>query len=204
MVACANSSWIIVVISIERWFAVCKPFQKSRLFTKKRVASAILCLFIASLIFFSYFPFIVSVIKSNSTTGTTTNETFNNYSTEYEYKCDMIEKYTKHYKYLGFVSIILIYFVPFFILAILNAIILCRLRVSPFKTKLNLIVKNKILKNNETQIKELETKRRNSLVLIALQKMTSNGSKNDRSLHVTLLSVSITFMILTFPFQFRY
>ena len=142
-------------------------------------------------------------MKSNSTTNTT-NETLNNYSTEYEYKCDMIEKYTKHYKYLGFVSIILIYFVPFFILALLNAMILCRLRVSPFKAKLNLIVKNKILKNNETQNKELETKRRNSLVLIALQKMTSNGSKNDRSLHVTLLSVSITFMILTFPFQFRY
>ena len=62
MVACANSSWIIIIISIERWFAVCKPWQKSRVFTNNRVGIALLCLFIISVVIFAYFPFSMGVV----------------------------------------------------------------------------------------------------------------------------------------------
>jgi len=204
MVACANSSWIIVVISIERWFAVCKPFQKLRLFTNYRIGMSILCLFIASVICFSYFPFTVAVMKSKTIE-------INNVTLIQEYKCDMIEEYTKHYKYLGFVSIVLIYFVPFIILAILNAMILHRLHVSPFNRQnkhAKTVHKRDLTKSDMKRDDTMESSFiiANPQANLPVQKVSSlktNHSKNDRSLSITLLTVSITFMILTFPFQIR-
>ena len=150
MVASANSSWIIIVISIERWLAVCRPFQKSRVFTNKRVIIIMFCLFIASLICFSYLPFVVALTKSNSTSEFFSDNNINN-STEFEYKCDTIEEYTKYYKYFGFVATILINFVHFFTLAILNAIIICRLRAGRFKNQNNVVNNTKKNVNKSSQ-----------------------------------------------------
>lgn len=46
LVFCASSSWIIIFISTERWFAVYKPFKKSRIFTNVRVAWTLLIIFL--------------------------------------------------------------------------------------------------------------------------------------------------------------
>lgn len=235
MVACANSSWIIILISIERWFAVCKPWQKSRVFTNYRVGVALLTLFLISVVLFSYFPFSMVVSK---------NESLNK---DFELECKI--NHAKYYKYLGFISILLIYFFPFVILAILNAMILYRLRVSPFSSKLVTLRNksfNKSLKVSSIKSKNSSKKKKEAIltnnenpssnligasvaasvgtsVSLANPVSTNNNtqvasaslaqtvipiqttnSKNDRSLSITLLTVSITFVVLTFPFQINW
>ena len=56
LVSCANSSWIILLISIERWFAVCRPWHKNQIFTSRMVTRTLLFIFFASIVLFVYFP----------------------------------------------------------------------------------------------------------------------------------------------------
>jgi hypothetical protein len=209
MIACANSSWIIVVISIERWFAVVKPWQKSRVFTNKRVGIAILCLFLASIVLFSYFPFSMALAE---------NKNYRNYSDksdeQFKYECGIKKNFEKIYEYLGFVSIILIYFLPFITLAILNAMILHRLRVSPFSNKQLTLTRHKSFKRSNNSCKQKKKSEKNTASnleknsvtqsVVTTQSQPVSNCKNDRSLSVTLLTVSVTFMILTFPFQIHW
>ena len=215
LVFCAYSSWIIVLISTERWFAVCKPWQKSRVFTNTRVVVTLLCLFAFSLLMFIFFP--ISIHREIIEEGSL-------------YTCDVL--YKKIYKFFGIFSILLVYVFPFFILAFLNIMIILRLRLRPFKIKSINLKKNKdkrlstfSLKNNEinndksnntsnsnTNSKinirdtKIELTNSNNLATTcsALNNTQSNqlaNSKNDRNLNITLVTVAITFMILTFPFQ---
>lgn len=56
LVSCANSSWIIILISTERWFAVCRPWHKNAIFTSRMVARTIVSIFLVSTVLFAYFP----------------------------------------------------------------------------------------------------------------------------------------------------
>lgn len=66
LVSCANSSWIILLISTERWFAVCQPWQKNAIFTSRMVKRTLLIILIASLCLFAYFPFSLRLDRQNA------------------------------------------------------------------------------------------------------------------------------------------
>lgn len=184
LVSCANSSWIIILISSERWFAVCKPWQKNKIFTSCMVKKTLVAIFIASILLFVYFPICVRL---------------NDVECEIEHK--------EIYSIFGTLSVILVYVLPFFILAFLNIMIIVRLRQRPFQkktTNLRRKLSAAVPKNskghqaNEVQGSE-ETQNNNNQQLLA--SIVTNNSKNDQNLSITLVTLAITFMILTFPFQ---
>ena len=217
LVFCANSSWVIILISTERWFAIYKPFKKSRIFTNNRVAWTLLFLFMLAVVIFIRIPLSMQIVpKQNS------NET----------ECTIISETS--YRIIGILSIILIYVMPSIVLAILNIMIIIRLRIRPFSSasmqsrKLTLLKRNRNNQNKEGEKCELseENYRTNKSNSIHNQKSVtklsnettkklnvptpfsnnssntrSNNSKNDRNLSITLVTVAIVFMILTFPFQ---
>lgn len=124
LVSCGNSSWIIILISTERWFAVCKPWKKSRIFTNKRVAVTLSLIFLFSIIFSLYFPISLHIAQVPS----------ENNQTESSNECQIYLERT--YSIFGALSVMLIYIIPFFVLAFLNTMIIIKLRQRPFQSRI--------------------------------------------------------------------
>ena len=182
LVSCANSSWIIILISTERWFAVCKPWQKNKIFTTFTVKIILFIIFITSTLLFSYFPIIVGRIKN---------------------ECHI--EHQQIYFIFGTLSVILVYFLPFFILAFLNAMIIVRLRHRPFQKKFMTVKKFPVSKKSPDTVNKNNST--NEIPMLDETPQTFNlsavpiNSSNDQNLSITLVTLAITFMILTFPFQ---
>jgi hypothetical protein len=105
----------------------------------------------------------------------------------------------KIYNIFGIISVLIVYVLPLFILAFLNARIIMRLRVRPFTVKLvnsQKHVEMSHLKSRTPGAESAHPKTKQSITVCQ-----SNFSKNDRNLSITLVMVAVTFMILTFPFQ---
>lgn len=184
IVFCFMSAWITILISVERWLAVHKPWKKTKLFTKTRTILTILCLFIFACILAIFFPLTVKTSSNQNR----------------EFVCDKNNK--TMYVTFGFISISLIYFVPFIILAVLNTKTIWALQKRPFKRRnsiqfeahqpqLTVILHSHSSDNMKRQLSP-QTK---------CQPMVLCYAKNDRNLTVTLLAVGITYMVLTFPYQ---
>lgn len=189
----ANCSWIIILISIERWFAVCKPWQKARLFTNKRVALALLCIFLSSLILFIYFPFSLSVWK--------TEKLNTDKATIYEHECRITHENV--YNIFGLISVLLVYIIPYFVLGILNAMVIMKLRKRSQPKKLSYSKKDltyctKKTRHGSEKSNFVSDSTDPSQTKVAVQ---VNVGRTDRSLSITLVTVAITFIILTLPFQ---
>ena len=120
---------------------------------------------------------------------------------------------------------------PSIVLAILNIMIIIRLRIRPFssasmqsrKLTIQKLNQNKEGEKCELSEENCQTNKSNSIrnqksVTKLSNEITkklnvptpfsnnssnskSNNSKNDRNLSITLVTVAIVFMILTFPFQ---
>ena len=221
LVLCANSSWIIVLISVERWFAVCRPWEKARLFTTQRVGVALASIFLFSTLFFLYFPFSLT-LKTHANSAK---------------ECRI--EYEKAYNIFGTLSVILVYVMPFILLALLNAMIIFRLRLRPFKApkvrkapkltkKSNTTLNASFTEANPPSMagndeRSVNNEQNNDAATAATGKgspnkangdgtpvkikkskshsLSTSNSKTDRNLSITLVTVAITFMILTFPFQ---
>lgn len=211
LVFCANSSWVIILISTERWFAIYKPFKKSRIFTNNRVAWTLLFLFMLAVFIFIRIPLSMQIVQKQNS-----NET----------ECTIISETS--YRIIGILSIILIYVMPSIILAILNIMIIIRLRIRPFSSasmrSRKLITQKRMTRNvelsednnrsisvhnskpivrlSENPIKRLSVPQSfNNKNNSSCNSRSNNSSKNDRNLSITLVTVAIVFMILTFPFQ---
>lgn len=147
---------------------------------------------------------------------------------------------------MGTVSVILVYVMPFFMLAILNVMIIIRLKQRPFQSASISASRPSIMPSrsqrspsqantagfqtgggllmpNSSTFDELSSTngvgsslRRPSEFRASITTTpplinhpstatsfaaTSNTSKNDRNLSITLVTLAITFMIFTFPFQ---
>lgn len=188
LVSSSNSSWIIILISFERYYAVCKPWEKQRKFTNKRVIFIILALFLFSLVFFSYFPFSLHLIKTTHPNGSTLKE------------CQLSNENV--YYIFGFISVVIVYILPFFVLFYLNLMIVFKLRVRPFNARSVSIKREKSNSKRTTDISEFSLSQTDFSSPSQLNINSSqNQSKNDRNLSITLVTVAFTFMILTFPFQ---
>lgn len=137
----------------------------------------------------------------------------------------------KIYSIFGTLSVILVYVLPFLILAVLNLMIIVRLRQRPFQTTSSSSTTGAI--NNVHRVSSVNnsfaamtttattiTNRPSHLLVpnciadelsststpVAPSTMTSSctnnySSKNDRNLSITLVTLAVTFMIFTFPFQ---
>lgn len=192
LISSSNSSWIIILISIERWYAVCRPWEKQRKFTNKRVIITLVFLFMFSLVFFSYFPYSLHLVKI--------------YDDKHELQgleCQLGNE--NAYYIFGFISVVIVYILPFLILFYLNLMIIFKLRLRPFKTSSVSTKKAKNTLKHNTEISEYSVSQ-NDISNIRKPSIKSrncqyNYSKNDRNLSITLVTVAFTFMILTFPFQ---
>ena len=198
LVFCANSSWIIILISTERWFAVYKPWQKSKVFTNSRVAYTLLSLFLLAIVIFISIPLSMHIVEKDN-----------------KFECIIISE--QAYYIIGILSILLVYVIPFIILAILNAMIINRLRIRPFSLSYqqnrSFTVSSKCsLKRKRHSSKQpmeimeqademASLKKNQTIYKKSISNVQYNNTKNDRNLSITLVTVAITFMILTFPFQ---
>jgi hypothetical protein len=252
LILSANSSWTIILISSERWFAVWRPWQKAKQFTNKRMKLTILGLFVLSTGLFAYFPLSLRVTKIENSTAeaSSLNETY--YAAwPHHSECKIYRG--EIYSFMGSVSVLLVYVVPFFLLAILNIMIIIKLQQRPFHSKVvksktiarkastafqamnvigtsmlqtnETITMNQVTANNATSNSgpssggdsDQKQPRNGSSALEAIvSHLTSlppsdqlpktsiqlvNSSKNDQNLSITLVTVAVTFMVLTFPFQ---
>ena len=214
----ANCSWIIILISVERWVAVCKPWQKARLFTNKRVAMALICIFLSSLILFIYFPFSLHIIKTESEEFAFMNIT----EADTTYECKI--KYENLYNSFGTVSVLLVYIIPYFVLTILNIMIIIKLQLRPLarmkntatiRSNTDLTVKYRKSETDNTDVNllsvpsQIVTQETNSTKNFLSSHLSASNnflqqfsfSRIDRSLSISLVTVAITFIILTCPFQ---
>ena len=188
LVSSSNSSWIIILISFERYYAVCKPWEKQRKFTKKRVIFIIFILFLFSLVFFSYFPFSLHLSESIIQSENLHRE------------CQLSNE--NIYYIFGFISVLIVYIFPFFILFYLNLMIVFKLRLRPFSARSVSIKREKSTSKKTVDISEYSLSQSDFSTPTQLNANCSvNQSKNDRNLSITLVTVAFTFMVLTFPFQ---
>jgi hypothetical protein len=203
LITCANCSWIMVLISFERWFSVCRPFIKSRLFTYKNAFIYLFTIFISSLLLFLYFPFSLRIIESELS---------------HAKECKIVYKFV--YNLFGLFSVLIVYFLPYLILIILNVMIVLKLRLRPL-TKSYSTSKNQKLEaikapksTNDFELKDLKE----SLSLTGMSNLTdiytmeldpitikkrrmNKTLKTDRNLSITLVTIALTYVILTVPFQ---
>jgi hypothetical protein len=204
LVSCGNSSWIIILISTERWYAVCKPWQKNTMFTNRRVCWALFVIFIFSLLAFLYFPISLGLVPASAANGTTTLLSANMSATKME--CQVL--YEQIYFIFGAISVLMVYVIPFFVLAFLNVMIIIKLRARPLKKHSRAatvaIRRKSTQKSDECEGLNNNGGRgscNNGKQLTQQQVAAANSSKNERNLNITLVTLAITFMILTFPFQ---
>jgi hypothetical protein len=131
LVFSANSSWTIIVISLERWFAVWRPWQKAKQFTNKRMKITIAALFLLSTLMFAYFPLSLRVARIEDPAQ---NHVYyiNNVTWVHTSECKI--DYERIYYFMGTMSVLAVYVAPFFILAILNIMIIIKLRQRPFSS----------------------------------------------------------------------
>lgn len=186
LVSSSNSSWIIILISFERYYAVCKPWEKQRKFTKKRVIFIIFILFLFSLVFFSYFPFSLHLSESLHMSKTLERE------------CQLSNE--NIYYIFGFISVLIVYILPFFILFYLNLMIVFKLRLRPFSARSVSIKREKSSSKRTVDTSEYSLSQ-TDFSTSTNANFSVNQSKNDRNLSITLVTVAFTFMVLTFPFQ---
>lgn len=209
LILSANSSWTIILISVERWFAVWRPWEKSTKFTNRRMRITLLGLFALSLALFSYFPLslqITQVPGDAAHNSTSLNE------------CNI--QMPRLYSLMGIVSVLLVYVVPLVILAFLNVMIIHKLRQRPFRTltqtsksrssshvanEMALVVNATTTTNNPENhvVSDQLTVPTSELLSEKSKKMssTNNTSKADQNLSITLVTVAVSFMILILPFQ---
>ena len=186
----ANSSWIIILISTERWFAIYRPFSKPRIFTNVRVTWALIILFILSLFTFIALPLSIH-LKSDKLTNKT--------------ECEI--KFPNQYKVFGVASITLTYVVPSVILAILNIMIIIRLRdrsLHSTSIKARHRQREQLQSGNEFSMDEspdINAKISTRSEASKSKSIRNLSQKNDRNLSISLVILAIVFMILTFPFQ---
>jgi growth hormone secretagogue receptor len=192
------SAWITILISVERWFAVCRPWKKAQYFTKKHTLLAILFLFIFACSLALFFPLTVQ----------------NGFDEDFNPVCKRGSKDV--HLVFGFISIALVYFIPFFVLAILNSQTMWTLKkrstLSAFKyrkekmkttkrkipanTKLCCLGKDRIDLDGTENI-PMSSKLGNKTSTFEIR----SCSRKERNLTITLLVIGITYMLLTLPYQ---
>jgi hypothetical protein len=133
LVLFANSSWIIVIISIERWFAVYRPYKKEFLFTNRRIIKAIALFFVCSLFLFIYLPIQLDLVTRNVRV-LDNNQTFQ--ITKCEFKRNW--KYAELvYVIFGALSISFVYIIPSILLFIVSGQIIMRMHSINKKKTMN-------------------------------------------------------------------
>jgi uncharacterized membrane protein len=143
LVLCATNSWTIIIISTERFYAVCRPWQMSTLFSHKNIKQMIACVILCAFIFFSFFPLSVNRQKIVDDQHHNTNLYNKSNSTVFQsefgefipYTCQV--KFKKIYEILGSLSVLIVYVIPLIILIILNTLIIYRLKKRPKFNKPN-------------------------------------------------------------------
>nr|QVK45779.1 G protein-coupled receptor [Proales similis] len=199
LVFCAICSWTIILISMERWFAVCRPWLKTTVFTNRRMLLAILSILTLSILMFVYFPLSLRIV----TVETAFNQTIK--------ECQIV--HDKVYEGFGIVSIFAVYVIPFILLAILNFMIIFKLRqrASKFNKRFNTatsmnnrstMASGNLRPSQSTEV-QISLTSSNSATTIKTS-VTANYSKADHNLSITLVTVALTFMVLTFPFQLNW
>ena len=193
LVLCANLSWIILLISAERWFSAFKPLQKTLIFTKKRILSFLAVLFVLTLFLFVYFPFALHVDVVNDSSSNLK-------------ECKI--HYEKLYNAFGLASVVIVYIIPYLVLLFLNIMVIIKLRSSGkirvLKINNNnpLWYKNGSLSSRECSQERVSRNNRQSFVSFFTNKMMRNRqTKKDLNINITLISISLTFIILTSPYQ---
>jgi hypothetical protein len=194
LIMCANSSWLMILISLERWFAVCRPWEKTSRFTAPRLRLAILSHFCLSILLFVYFPLSLHITKiSDPVAFESINSSGNATGMRiHYYECKITHE--KIYDTMGTVSVLLVYVVPFFLLSVLNVQIIIGLQQRRFQpallSNLKMLALNPAANNN------------NNAEEMGLQAgVKSSATKNNRHLSITIVVVACCNLIFTFPFQ---
>jgi hypothetical protein len=191
LILCANSSWIMILISLERWFAVCRPLEKTSRFTANRLRFAIVSQFLASAALFAYFPLSLHVTKSTPMLNYSTMMIVDNDSAKIsslrDHECEII--HDRIYSLMGTVSVLMVYVIPFFLLAGLNTHLIIGLRKRHFQS----VSKS----SSNLKLVALATNPEDP----GLQNVVKTSVSNSRNLSMTLVVVSCCNLILTIPFQ---
>lgn len=182
LVFCGSSAWLIILVSLERWFSVLKPWIKNTYFKANYVTFYILAIFLLSAIAHSYVPFVMTL------------ETHHN-----ETQCNTKSKGI--YNHLGTFSVFIVYFIPFVTIGILNTQIIKRL-----------YMRSKNAASLSTRRNSIARARRQTLVKSSSQQISKatftnsfrnqlSSSSTDRNLSITLVIMALTYALLTMPFQ---
>ena len=116
--------------------------------------------------------------------------------------------YEKLYNAFGLASVVIVYIIPYLVLLFLNIMVIIKLRSSGkirvLKINNNnpLWYKNGSLSSRECSQERVSRNNRQSFVSFFTNKMMRNRqTKKDLNINITLISISLTFIILTSPYQ---
>ena len=163
---------------------------------------------VVSLLFFSYFPLSVNIVRI---------EKINiNNVTIVTKECKIVLE--EVYNIFGIMSVMIVYIIPYFVLGVLNVMIIFKINERskrPIRRSIKCTTssnKGYAFKNSEMVLKSNASgevlvppkSRENNLSILSNVSRGRNGSssaKNDINLNITLIAVAITFIILTLPYQ---
>ncbi|CAF3624357.1 unnamed protein product [Rotaria socialis] len=170
----ALSSYSVLCISVERWFSVCMPFKNARYVNFKTVLLTVI----------SYRG--ASAPAQNYTSVSTFVSLWLPFTVNYTWeqrKCELLRPTV--YKVCGIISIIVTHIVPFVFLVILDILIVHRLKTNHYDTSMQHSV---LPKNNRTATNSSTRKR------------IKRQGNVDRNITFMLITVGVTFMVMTFPY----
>ncbi|CAF2410630.1 unnamed protein product [Rotaria sp. Silwood2] len=167
------SGYSVVFISVERWFSIWKPFEKSKYVTFKSTLIIVISYILISIFGFSWFPFTLN---------------YNPDQPKPAEKCELSRPTV--YKIFGTISVIFTYIVPFFFLGILNILIVYRLHA-----RQNTVIQRSLMQSSSTFNTD------SSFGSSSTRKRQHKQRNTDRNITLMLITVAIAFMVMTFPYQ---
>jgi hypothetical protein len=183
LVLCGSSAWLVILVSLERWFSVLKPWIKNSYFKSNYVAFYILAIFLLSSLAHSYVPFVMTLETNQNVTHCNT-------------------KSKGIYTHLGTFSVLIVYFIPFITIGVLNAQLIKRLylrskNAASLSTRRNSVVRarRQTLSTSSAQVLTKQISKNNSF------RNHLSCSSNDRNLSITLVIMALSYALLTMPFQ---
>ena len=131
-------------------------------------------------------------------------------------QCKIVQE--EVYNIFGIVSVLIVYIIPYFVLGVLNVMIIFKINERskrPIRRSVKCTTtssKGHACKSSEIVVKSNTSgevlvppkSRANNLSILSNVSRGRNGSssaKNDLNLNITLIAVAITFIILTLPYQ---
>ncbi|CAF4548980.1 unnamed protein product [Rotaria sp. Silwood1] len=169
----AVSGYSVVFISVERWFSIWKPFEKSKYVTFKSTLITVISYILISIFGFSWFPFTLN---------------YNPDQPKPEDTCELLRPTV--YKILGTISVIFTYIVPFFFLGVLNILIVYRLHA-----RQNTVIQRSLMQSSSTFTND------SSFGSSSTRKRQQRQRNTDRNITLMLIAVAIAFMVMIFPYQ---